>query len=177
MIAIPLDELYLQWLYSQVGNVAIRRPSGRYWNLFRQMYKKEYVWYIANDDNRAADGKQLRYEFVEELQLENVDRNWMELTCSFLEMLIALSRRLAFEAEGEPRDWFWHLLHTLELDIYSDAIQIPYEKVDDILNRVIWRTYRKDGYGGLFPLRRPRQDQTKVEVWYQLNSWLMENDY
>ncbi len=177
MIQVPLDEAYLQWLYSQVGPVKTRRSSDTYWNILRIMFQKEFIWFVPNDDNRLEDGRELRHEFIEELGLTQVDKLWMDLGCSFLELLIGLSRRLAFEAGGEPRDWFWHLMNNLELDIYADNILIPEKRVDDILDKVIWRTYRKDGGGGLFPLRHPREDQTQVELWYQLSAYLQENEY
>src|SRR5689334_4311656 len=122
----PLDELYFKWLYRQVGSVRLRNPARTYWSLLRLLFTKEFVWIIPNDDNRVEDGRCLRHEFVEELGIENVDYEWMSLGCSFLEMLIALSRWLAFEAEeGEPRDWFWHVMRVLGLDIYRDNIAIP----------------------------------------------------
>lgn len=176
MIEVPLDEAYLQWLYGQVGSVRLKHSSTTYWNLLKILFTKEFVWFVPNDDNRVEDGRELRHEFIEELGLTLVDRNWMELGCSFLEMLIGLSRRLAFEAGGKPRDWFWHLLNNLELDLYADNILIPAKRVDDILDHVIWRTYRRDGHGGLFPLRHAKEDQTQVEIWYQLSAYLMEHE-
>lgn len=176
MIEVPLDEAYFQWLYAQVGTVRIKHSSKTYWNLMKILFTKEFVWFVPNDDNRVEDGRELRHEFIEDLGLTLVDRNWLELGCSFLEMLIGLSRRLAFETGGKPRDWFWHLLNNLELDHYADNILIPEKRVDDILDRVIWRTYRKDGHGGLFPLRYPREDQTQVEIWYQLSAYLLEHE-
>ena len=91
-----------------------------------------------------------------------------------LEMLIGLSRRLSFETDREPREWFWHLLQVLHLDQYDDSRRIPEEEVDAILERVIWRTYGHNGDGGLFPLQNPSQDQRNVEIWYQLNEYLLE---
>ena len=32
-----------------------------------------------------------------------------------------------------------------------------------------------NGTGGLFPLKRPRVNQRRVEVWYQMSEYLMEN--
>lgn len=171
----PLDELYFKWLYSQVGSVRTSR-SRTYWKLLRQLYTKEFVWIIPNDDNRAEDGRDLRYEFIEDQQLDDVDSNWLGLGCSMLEMLIGLSRRLAFEAEGRPRDWFWHLIKTLGLDDYTDNTDFPYDKVDDVLNRVIWRTYSRNGNGGLFPLHKTTKDQRDVEIWYQLSAYLLEHE-
>lgn len=176
MIEVPLDEAYIQWLYSQVGSVRIKHSSHTYWNLLKILFTKEFVWFVPNDDNRMEDGRNLRHEFVEDLRLAHVDRDWMELGCSFLEMLIGLSRRLAFEAGGEPRDWFWHLLQELKLDIYTDNIAIPEEDVNEILDRVIWRTYKRNGEGGLFPLKHPREDQRDVELWYQMSEFLLENE-
>lgn len=176
MESLPLDELYLQWLYGQVAEVRYKTRSRTYWSLFRQLYKKDYAWTILNDDNRVADGVKLREEFLDDEHIDRVDPNWMDLPCSFLEMLIALSRRLAFLTEGEVKDWFWHFLQVLELYTYTDARSIPEAEVDEILDVVIWRRYRRDGSGGLFPLKYPQRDQRDVEVWYQMNAYLMEND-
>jgi hypothetical protein len=90
-------------------------------------------------------------------------------------MLIALSRRLAFEADGQARAWFWHLLHNLEIDNYTDAVApFPERRINNVLDTVIWRTYREDGRGGLFPLKRAHENQKKVEIWYQLAAYLLQ---
>lgn len=168
------DDAYLRWLYQQVAQVRLRNPSRTYWSLLRHLYTTEFVWFIPNDDNRVEDGRELRYEFIEETGIQNVNDEWLDLGCSMLEMLIALSRRLAFEAEGRPRAWFWHLLHNVNLDQLTDAAPYPEEEVSEILDTVIWRFYGKDGHGGLFPLKNARQDQTKIELWYQLAAYLLQ---
>ena len=53
---------------------------------------------------------------------------------------------------------------------------LAYETVEEILNRVVWRTNESDGTGGLFPLSRPYLDQRDVEIWSQLNAFLLEQD-
>lgn len=172
---VPLDEAYFSWLYSQVGDPDITNPTHTYWGMFKQLYDKEFVWFIPNDDNRIADGKDLRYEFVEQSGLEDVDMGWLQLGCSMLELLIALSRRLAFEAEGEPRDWFWHMLDNLTLSQYNDRLQKRRSsEIDEILDRVIWRTYGINGEGGIFPLRYSDRNQQKVELWYQMSAYVLE---
>lgn len=176
MIDVPLDEAYLEWLYGQVGPISEKHPSRTFWNLFRKLYIKEFIWLIPNDDNRVEDGRGLRRAFIEELDLVNVDRNWMELGCSFLEMLISLSERVSFEDGASTPDWFWHFLNVLDLDIYADNIAIPYETVDDTMDTVIWRTYRSDGHGGLFPLKHAKEDQREVEIWYQMSAYLLERE-
>jgi hypothetical protein len=170
----PLDELYFVWLYSQVGEVEEKNPNRTYWRLLRQLYQKEFVWFVPNDDNRIEDGKELRIEFVDDARLEDVDIHWINLGCSMFELLVGLSRRLAFEAEGEPRDWFWEMLDNLDLARLNDGRGFNPETVDEILDRVIYRTYDANGDGGLFPLKDTLNDQRKVELWYQLSEYVLE---
>lgn len=171
----PLDELYFVWLYRQVGDPELQNPNRTYWRLLKQLYNKEFVWWVANDDNRIEDGKDLRFQFVEDDGVINVDPAWMRLGCSMLEMLIGLSRRLAFETDGEPHIWFWHLMHNLGLMECNDGQNYRSERsIDDALDRVIWRTYHEDGRGGLFPLQSAREDQRRVEIWYQLSAYILE---
>ena len=175
MIEQPLDELYLTWLYNQVGSVKAKRSSRTYWSLLRQLYTKEFVWFVPNDDNRAEDGKELRYEFINDEGLEDVDPEWVTLGCSMLELLIGLSRRLTFETDREPQYWFWEMLKNIGLESYNDKVHpYPHKEIDAILERVIWRTYDRDGHGGLFPLKRATKDQRKIELWYQLSAYLLE---
>lgn len=170
----PLDELYFTWLYEQVADSSAVDPSRTYWHLIRFLYKKEFVWMIPNDDNRVEDGKDLRVEFAEQSNLRRVDRGWMRLPCSFLELLIGLSRRLSFNYKGEPRGWFWHMLGNIGLGQCTDVRLLPAQDIDEVLDRVIWRTYEPNGIGGLFPLQEPCQDQRSVELWYQLSAYILE---
>lgn len=173
----PLDRQYLTWLYSQVGSVRLKNTQRTYWSLLRQLHTTEFVWFIPNDDNRVEDGRDLRYEFLNTNLIGHVDPEWLHLGCSMLEMLIGLSRRLSFEAEGEARYWFWKLIENLELHECNDALFLAThasEKIDDAVNRVIWRRYSRNGQGGLFPLERAREDQRRVEIWTQLNTYLVE---
>lgn len=173
-----LDELYFEWLYGQACSVKLKNPARSYWNLFRILFKHEFVWIIPNDDNRCEDGKDLRYEFIRSRGEEpaDIDQDWLHMGCSMLELFIGLARRLAFETNAEPDEWFWELLENIGLNHYSDDVHIPRRDVEAKLDRVIWRTYRRNGHGGLFPLQRAREDQRELELWYQLNSYLLERD-
>jgi hypothetical protein len=157
---------YYEWLKSQVDI-----PNGKsYDDLFEKMHNLEFVWTVPNDDNRVQDGLDLRPEYangkVSDLVLEGV---------TFLEVLVALSRRLEFTAGGEARQWAWRLLKNLRLHKSSDPLtEARDSRVRDILDAVIWRTYERDGRGGFFPLHNPAEDQTKVEIWYQMNAYVIE---
>jgi hypothetical protein len=171
----PLDELYLRWLY---GRVSKKRPQPprTWWKLFRYTYTTEFLWFVPNDDNRVEDGRELRDEFLQQRSLDIREREWMLLGCSVLEMLVALSRRLAFEGGGDSAGWFWILLRNAELGQMDDEQYDP-QFVDEFINRLVWRQYDYNGSGGgLFPLENPKKDQRDVEVWYQMQAWLLENE-
>lgn len=172
----PLDELYFTWLYSQVGDTRVKNPNRTYWGMLKQLYLKEFVWVIPRDDNRIEDGKDLRYEFVDQSDLSDVDPGWIHLGCSMLELVVGLSRRLSFEIDGEPRDCFWELIGNLGLLKYNDNRPLPEDDIEELLDRVIWRTYEPSGKGGLFPLEHAEEDQRKVELWYQLSAYVLEKD-
>lgn len=136
------------------------------------MHDKEFVWLIPNDDNRIADGLDIRHEFF----MRYKNRAIISQGCSVLEVMIGLSRRLAFMAGGTEEDWAWALLKNLGLDKMSGHIgRIRAVQIDDILERLIWRTYDPDGCGGFFPLAWPRKDQREVEIWYQMSAYIEEN--
>lgn len=176
-----LDDVYFEWLYEKIGSVRNRNRARTYWELCKKLYMTEFTWFVPNDDNRVADGKDLRLEFLDVAGMyeDEVDPEWLHLGCSFFEMLIALSRLAAFESDRSPVEWFWRLMHNLELDRYSDAIyEVSIdEEVGDTLERLNRRTYSENGVGGLFPLRHAPHDQRTVELWYQLSSYLQEGLY
>lgn len=170
-----IDDQYFEWLYSHIGSVRNRNPARSIWHLAHQLYTKEFVWLVANDDNRVEDGRELRQEFMDQRHPDEIPREWLELGCSMLEMMIALGRRASFEANGSPGDWFWKFLRHLDIFIYDDAFdQFAERHVDQVLDRFIYRNYDSSGEGGLFPLRRAERDQRKVELWYQMAAYIGE---
>lgn len=176
----PLDELYFTWLYSQVGSTELANPTKTYWTLLRCLYTTEFIWFVPNDDNRKVDGRALRDEFLEEAGIVSADDFWMQLECSILEMLIGLSRRLSFEAEGSESGWFWRLIRNLGLQNctdYRDGMPFPQEQVEVTLHDLMWRLYHPNGQGGLFPLEHPTRDQRNVEIWYQMSAYILERGY
>ena len=173
----PLEETYFKWLAVQVVNARLRNPRQTNWEVLRQLHRTEFTWFVHNDDNRVADGKELRAEFLQDEFGEPLNDARNSEGCSFLEMLIALSRRLSFQTEGvSPAEWFWHLLGNAGLHIsdWDYESQRMHDYVDQVLQVLNNRTYDKNGRGGLFPLRDSDIDQTQVELWYQMNYYLLE---
>lgn len=171
-----LDERYLDWLYGQVADVKTRARTRTYRNLFEQLYDTIFVSIVGHDENRIADGRDLRYEYLAQAEEEPGHPDWTGKTCSMLEVLIVLSRQLAFEMDDPVKPWFWHLLEVLDLVRFNDREydEEAQEVIQETIDRVIWRNYEPNGDGGLFPLRKPERDQREVELWYQLNAYLLE---
>lgn len=177
----PLDELYFQWLYGMVAAPGFHDKDLTYWKLLRVLYQKEFFWdevHVPNDENRASDGIALRGEFLMRNDISFADPDWLDMNCSMLEMVIALARRIEFEAfAGSAYFWFWTMLDNLGLTGYSDERRFTKRllyRIDCILEDVINRNYEPTGLGGLFPLRDPRHDQRERELWYQMNDFVLE---
>lgn len=175
MSAEPLDEMYFQWLYEQVRVTRRGSRTKSYWSILRKLFTKEFVWIVPNDDNRVQDGRDLRYEFEESLGI-TADQEWIDLGCSVLEMMIGVARRICFETGRDDRYCFWELMRNLDFAKFTDDKPIPEQEVDEALDALVWRTYHPDGTGGLFPLTHPDHDQRLVEIWYQLQAYLLERE-
>jgi hypothetical protein len=164
-----LDAAYLEWLQDLVGP---QEQGIQHDRLLKHLFEREFVMLVPNDDNRCADGLALRKEFVRSGRMRPT-HHWMELGCSVLEMLVGVARHLSFTAEGEVGEWFWHLINNLGLARYSNS-RYHRNRVDEIIERLVWRQYSYDGNGGLFPLQEPREDQRDVELWFQMESYILE---
>jgi hypothetical protein len=171
----PLDEAYFVWLYSQVGSVDLKNKAKTYWKLLALLHEKEFTWTdeFEKDGNRAQDGKDLRREFLGSSGVKP-EGDFLEYGCSFLELLMALAFKLAFQSEVELKDWFWILIDNLGLLECTDANPPKKNIVYHILDKVIARDYAGNGAGGLFPLQDAQEDQRSVELWYQGEAYLLE---
>lgn len=174
-MATPIEQVYFTWLCDRV-NV---NNGKSYDDLLGQLHTKEFVWFIPNDDNRLGDAQDFRYLFVNENGIENPGDLLKGVPpLSVLEVILGLSERLSFLADGGAPDWAWTIIGNLDLHRYSDPITPrKAEIIDDILESLIWRTYEPDGTGGFFPLTHPNENQTKIEIWAQMHSYLNELEH
>lgn len=175
----PLDEMYFEWLYKQIGSVRNRNPARSHWLLAKHLFTVPFNNFIGTDDNRASDGKELRREFINECDIEDIEVNWLALDCSLLEMFIALACRTAYESSGTTTNWFWKFMDNLGIrqytdDVYDQSVDLEVERV---LVRFVNRHYKRNGEGGIFPLRNPHKDQRREELWYQMSAYLLEDEH
>lgn len=161
-----IDYDYFNWLISQVDI----QTRNTYTYVFERMHNLEFVWTVPNDDNRVQDCFDLRVEFLYEHD------GFLNLAgATVLELLISVSRRVEFTAGGDAPLWAWRLLKNLKLTKMPDPVtDKEAERIDEILHALVWRTYDYSGRGGFFPLRNAKEDQTQVEIWYQLNAYVIE---
>lgn len=182
-----LTEDYLHWLAPQIRDEHDGLNNlQEFWGLLTIMFETQFLHNVANDDNRRMDGLELRTEFCYAQHISMgarrreplrsfLDKNAPNPPCSFLEVLIGLSRRLAFVQGGSAPYWAWDLLNNLNLHRCSDPLSgNKATKVADILEQCIWRNYSPDGRGGFFPLKNPSDDQRQIELWYQMQAYAIE---
>ena len=101
------DDYYI-WLCDMID---LDSHSG-YSDLISFLYNTEFTWSVAKDVNRAEDGKALRQDYIYEFYYD--EGSWVEEPCSWLEMFVALARRIRvdlmpdYEMGGDY--WFWELI-------------------------------------------------------------------
>lgn len=153
--------------------------------LFRALFDYEFTWTNKYDDNRAQDGLDLRQMFIDECLITDPDDlKYLDTKpCSMLEMMFALALRCEKEVMSNPYmgnqtyKWFWLMIQNLGFEQYTDDMMDD-EAYNDIFNRldiVVSRRYKSSGEGGLFPLEHFSKDQRKVEIWYQMQAYMLEN--
>lgn len=150
------DESYFLWLCGRVGCRSDSRDAG----VLRLLHNREFYSLVPHDDNRATDGLNLRREF--DARLSNAPR--------VLEMMIALAERMAYQcmdSSNTSTRLFWMMVANMGLTPGNAGNKY-------IIATFLERVYLANGVGGLFPLRNPVQNQTEVEIWYQMMAYLEE---
>lgn len=162
---------YFLWLLDRIDD-----GSGRveeYDELLWYLYNYDFTWIIEHDANRAAYGLDLRYEFSPGYYEGNKP-------CSVLEMLVALAHgweheiTYDFHLGDRSAQWFWLMLDNLGLlDVPGDPSFSP--TFGKIIGTWLGRQFEFNGFGSPFPLKNPSRDQRKIEIWLQLQDYVIEN--
>lgn len=169
---------YLNWLEHFVYDK--RRAS--YALLFKHLHQREFIFPLPMDDARAMDGIELRDRFAREkgFSYEEIE-DILDGPCSVLEMLVGLALRMEISLTSDPDEgdrtglWFWGMLTTMKLASQTDDRYDP-EYVNNRIDIMLYREYRPNGEGGLFELEYADRDMRDVEIWYQMNYFLIELD-
>ena len=152
--------------------------------LLDRLHSIPFAVVIDRDSNRCQDGVDLRLYFCKEQGLDEKVAAELDGPCSVLEMMVALARRMDNDIMWDPDYgdrtpvWFWQMIDNLGLSSCTDENYDAEtdEQVTHTIDILLSRHYFTDGFGGLFPLKDAKQNQRKVEIWYQMQAFLQEHD-
>lgn len=209
-----LEYKYFVWLCNMVGmdgslysdetveHVQSETSHLTFFTLGHILYSTPFRVLVERDDNRAADGMQLRRMFScvgpGYRDCSIIDREF----CSVLEMLIGLASRMDRSIVSHP-DFPWENKMTMELfwmilnniGIYAEDVtdeklaEVKPESgqtASQVVDKIIWiknviniannRTYKDDGIGSFFPVKAPPNNWKNLELWMQMQAWVVENE-
>lgn len=181
---IDIDQTYFEWLLKQLNPEGVREGVAHVCNL---LYNCEFLRRIELDRNRAVDGITLREEFFDvydemDFEEEVVDE-FMGRECNWLEMMVALARRLDFLYEGGVEGRFLEMINNMQLSPLMEfnphrslsTFEFDQAYVDGVTDDINNNRISRDGRGGLFPLSHtPPYDQRESEIWAQQGAYFIE---
>lgn len=171
----------LTWYADRIQEAPLVQPGVTYSFLLAHLQLTTFDPWFGNDINRAKDGLELRRN------LFAGGYNVPSGEATMLEVIYALADRMQYLVEADEVPgigvtvWFMDLLENLGLTQLTDEVfrEDPDEAsnvVNVVLSRLNRREYNFDGVGGLFPiLNHNNENQRVVELWYQMNAYLIEN--
>ena len=172
-----IQDEYFEW----ICRLLFAGQENRYRRLLGRLHGRPFESFVPNDENREFEGRNLKRVFCEEMRYNWALPGFFEENASVLEVIVGLAIRccetLADDENNMRIDqWFWLLISNCGLIRFTDD-RFSSLDVDEIVDRVVYRRYERNGVGGLFPLKRARRDLRKVELWYQMSYYLVENYY
>lgn len=167
---------YIEWLSQYIPN------DSYYTKLIDEMFYSEFSYINAMDSSRAEDGLSLRYRYeLEKGYPEGTIVSYFDRKpCSILEMIVGLAIRAeeTFGATNIFGSYASHLignmLYNMGLSSQTDDNYDPIV-VDDILTSFVYRQYSRNGEGGLFVINDPSLDLRRMDIWKQLNWYLLNH--
>lgn len=173
---------YFCWL-SEMVCVDGRYTDESYWILAEALWDIDYFWILERDENRAKSVDLLRNRY-----LLDGGKERYEGKPNVLEVLVMLSDvmfDMLDELDGEDRRpmYFWEMIENLGLSDFTDQVyeELPnrrawfYRRIKQRISVWLERKFDYNGFGSPFPLENPREDQAEVELWYQMQYYVVEN--
>ncbi len=191
---------YFAWLCKIVK---VDKDYGSYNDLLLYLFNREFTWdetgVTKMDYNRAGDGEYLREKYCQDVIFDwekHFDLTSGLYRANCLEVLISIAERMDFMIDKEyvsenyTDKCFWELIENLGLDEFFDDVwdEGIRAECEDRVSKWLYREYDKNGVGGIFPLRRVGKssrgmlggrnyDQRRVEIWYQMQTYMMEKEW
>lgn len=172
---------YFTWLLGLIETDCVRTED--YSLVLEYLFNREFTWIIRNDANRASDGLDLRFEFINTneyaREIGSVE-DFDGIPCSVLEALVALAINWEHEITYDFRlgdrsgQWFWTMIKNLGL-LDMPNWRFDEAKIEEIVDIFLYRKYDYTGKSGIFPIKSGMNDQRKLEIWLQLQEFVLEN--
>lgn len=174
-----IEQRYFSWLCNLVCDNQFYKFRD-YTKLLKTLYSREFYWKIPLDSNRASDGCELRRRFAYENRFGDDDiADMLRSPCTVLEMMVGLAVRCEDEIMHDDyigdrtSTWFWGMIENMGLVQMNDQFYEKYE-VNDRITDMLERHYHPSGLGGLFKVYLNKCDMRDVEIWYQMQYYLVE---
>lgn len=182
---------YMNYL-DGIVHISSENPLDQYTKLASTLLDIEFFYTLPLDENRVTEAMELRTDFLAEVygitstegRLDVNEEAFLSRPMSVLEVMVALAKscedRIMY-IPGQNRTHFWFHLMLENLGFegfadgkYSDEIAAFVEEhMEEVLNR----DYDFYGEGGFWPCYSGQVDAKTVDMWMQMNRFLVENGY
>lgn len=128
----------------------------------------DFVWYIPEDEDKAIQALRMRDEYCYETGMPSP----RQAPASFLEVFVSITDTLTAMLYQDRESFTKSILLNAGARSFSDDWRLPSEIHEEALNiaeRVMYRTYSRNGTGGLF--RIPGADILEMPLTTQMIQW------
>lgn len=128
----------------------------------------DFVWYIPEDEDKAIQALRMRDEYCHETGMPSP----RQAPASFLEVFVSITDTLTAMLYQDRESFTKSILLNLGARSFSDDGRLPSEIHEEALiiaERVMYRTYSRNGTGGLF--RIPGVDTLEMPLTTQMIQW------
>lgn len=128
----------------------------------------DFVWYIPEDEDRAIQALRMRDEYCYETGMPSP----RQAPASFLEVFVSITDTLTAMLYQDRESFTKSILLNVGARSFSDDGRLPseiYEEALNIAECVMYRTYSRNGTGGLF--RIPGVDTLEMPLTTQMIQW------
>lgn len=128
----------------------------------------DFVWYIPEDEDKAIQALRMRDEYCYEMSMPSP----RQAPASFLEVFVSITDSLTAMLYQDREVFTKSILLNMGARSYSDDGRLPseiHEGALEIAERVMYRTYGRNGSGGLF--RIPGEDILETPLNTQMIKW------
>lgn len=171
-----MNTTYFRWLYDKID-----RTDNSYLSLMDILFSIPFTYDITMDANREGDIQQLQEQFIWEFP-DAADT--VPPIFSMFELIINLSRTMEYQSlldheVDDIRPFFWDLIDNLGFMDFTDDFMSQYPNTQYVIRQTIHDVLNHNynpysGSGSLFPVTEYGRDRTKMELWDQMASYILQ---